>query len=423
MKLAYGDNEIEYNFNSYTEVRVIEPLNTEPGIELQEAEQKSARLIKDALASPCGCLELKHLAEKKMARNAVIVVNDVTRPTPYQFLLPPLVGELNAAGISDDNVTLLVATGIHRPHLPEDNLFCYGQDMCQRLKIVNHNCDNHTLPAGILSNGLQLEINRLAFETDLLITTGLVSLHYIAGYSGGRKSILPGIAARSAIEASHKMMNDARACLANLEGNPVNDLMQEAASMAGVDFCVNVVGTHDRIEFAAAGNIVAAWEKAVEYCERVSVVTADNRADVVVASCGGYPKDINVYQAQKALDTAAMAVKPGGTIILLAECREGLGEEVFSQWIKSASCREDIVNRFREHFELGGHKAFAICRILERADILMVSSLGDTEVEELYIRPMPDLDQALQWAAGKHGTGMTLAVMPQAPRTAVKIKG
>lgn len=417
LKLAYGDGWIEYDFSAFARVQVIE------GIPSPVAVRDSLCLVQDALARPVGSVPLAVRAARQKARNALVVVNDVTRPTPYQFILPPLVQELNQAGIPDEEITLLVATGIHRPHTEVDNLYCYGEEMCRRLKIVSHDCERGTVPIGMLSNGLPLGINRLAIDSDLLISTGLVNLHYIAGYSGGRKSILPGIASREAIEASHKMMSDPRACLASLNNNPVNLLMLEAAGMARASFAINVVGSHHRVDFAAAGDILESWLEAVSFCERGSVVCVDERSDVVVASCGGYPKDINVYQAQKALDTAAMAVKPGGTIILLAECREGLGEEVFSDWIKAASCPDDIVRRFHNSFELGGHKAYAICRILEKADIIMVSALPPGEVEDLFILPMPGLRQALEWAEQKHGQDMSISIMPEAPRTAVSITG
>ncbi len=416
IRLAYGNAFIEFDFSAYGKWTIIEPRQT-----LEKAAD-SALIIENALMNPYGTEDIYELALRKKAGNAVIIVNDITRPTPYRYMLPPIIRELNRAGIADASITLLVATGIHRSHSDTDNAFCFGEDICRRVNVVNHDCDQDLLTIGTLDNGIELKINRLAVETDLLITTGLVSLHYIAGFSGGRKSILPGIAARNAIEASHRLMNDNRACLANIKDNPVNDLMLQAAGLAGVDYIMNVVGTADRVYFAAAGHYNEAWRKVVEYCEQTSVVDIDMQADVVIASCGGYPKDINVYQAQKALDTALMAVKTGGTIILLAECREGLGEEIFTEWVKAASCPDDIKKRFHSQFELGGHKAFAICRILDQADILMISSLKDEEVEELYIRPMPDLHAALKYARDKHGQEMTIAIMPEAPKTAVRIK-
>ena len=380
------------------------------------------KIIDEALQSPDGTSVLEEIIMSKSARSAVVVVNDITRPTPYNLMLPPLLDRIERAGIRPEDITLLIATGIHRHHTPVDNQEVFGQELCQRYKIVNHNCDVDLCSIGTLSNGLELIINRLAAQTDLLVTTGVVGLHYFAGYSGGRKSILPGIAARQVIEANHKMMSDSRARLGNYEDNPVSDLMIEAAQMAEVDFTLNVV-THGKKEvaFAAAGDIKQAWLKAVKFCESLNTVSIKQPADIVVASCGGYPKDINMYQAQKALDAAVLAVKPGGTIILAAECREGLGEETFQKWIEASSCPQDIFDRFNSHFELGGHKAYAICRILEHAQILLLSALPDTDVRSMFMTPVASLEDALEKVRDQYGEQASLIIMPEASKIAVKI--
>lgn len=382
----------------------------------------SAQIIAQALKNPIGTPALKDIIEQKKARNAVIIVNDITRPTPYQFILPPLLHEIEE-GISRENIKLIVATGIHRHHTDTDNLQVFGEDICKNYKIENHDCDNNLKSLGLLSNGFELIINREVAEADLVVTTGVVALHYFAGYSGGRKSILPGIAGRELIKRNHQMMNEPRACLGNYQNNPVSDIMLEGARKAGVDFILNVVtGSHHEVKFCAAGDVYEAWIKAVQYCERLNVVTIDKPADIVIASCGGYPKDINMYQAQKALDSAVLAVKKGGTIILAAECKEGLGEDTFARWVEEASCRDDIKYRFNTRFELGGHKAFAICRELEHANIILVSSLPDDLVAKMFITPATDLNTALDIALSRHGQSRIL-LMPEASRLAVRVAG
>lgn len=380
-------------------------------------------LIENALENPIGTSRIEDIIAEKKAQNAIIIVNDITRPTPYHLMLPPLLKRLEQSGISAEQTTFIVATGIHRHHTEADNQEVLGKEICRKYKILNHNCDDDLVTMGTLSNGLDLIINKHAARTDLLITTGVVGLHYFAGYSGGRKSILPGIAARQVIEANHKMMSDERARLGNYEDNPVSDLMLEAAQMAGVDFILNVV-THGKNEvaFCAAGDVKQAWLEAVRFCERLNTVRIKQQADIVVASCGGYPKDINIYQAQKALDSAVLAVKPGGMIILVAECREGLGEETFARWIESATCPQDILDRFDSNFELGGHKAYAICRIIENARIMLISSLPDPVVRSLFMEPVQSLEDALQIARAEFGENATLIIMPEAPKIAVKLE-
>lgn len=379
-------------------------------------------LVQQALRFPKNSPTLTELVHQKSAQNVVIVVNDITRPTPYQKILPPMLEELNRAGINKEQITLLIATGIHRPQTMEENQLVFGPDICSQYHIINHDCDHNLALAGVLPNGMDLYINKYAVQADLLITTGLVGLHYFAGYSGGRKSILPGIASRQLIEGNHKMMNDPRACLGNYQNNPVSDLMLKAAEIAGVDFIVNVVtGSHHEIVYASAGHVYDAWMDAVLFAEKLCVLPIANRADIVVASCGGYPKDINMYQAQKALDSASLAVKKGGTIVLVAECSEGLGEKTFAEWLLDAACIEDIEKRFFEHFELGGHKAFAICRTLRQADIYLYSSMPDSTVRRMYIQPVHNLQNLLQDLLSKYGPQSSILVMPEAPRIAVKI--
>ncbi|MEA1961592.1 MAG: nickel-dependent lactate racemase [Bacillota bacterium] len=380
-------------------------------------------LVNDSLQHPINTENLTAIIRKKNAKNVVIVVNDMTRPTPYKTILPPLFEQLKKAGISKEDITLLVALGIHRPHTKEDNLSIFGEEICNQYRIENHNCDENLVSLGKLTNGAELIINRTAAEADLLITTGMVGLHYFAGYSGGRKSVMPGIAARSLIEANHKMMNDERAHLGNYENNPVSDFMIEAARKAGVDFILNVVTTgHQEIAYCAAGDLYDAWVDAVKFCEEMNVVPLDEKVDIVIASCGGYPKDINMYQAQKAIDSAALAVKDGGTIILVAECSEGLGEATFEKWIYEASTQEDIINRFHNAFELGGHKAFAICRTLRKAEILLVSELQEKDVRAMFLKPVENLQDALNQAIKKHGSNASIMIMSEAPKIAVKIQ-
>lgn len=415
IKLAYGGEYLPLELNS-DHVEII-------SIAKSTVKINNSELVKNALDNPIGTPSLKQIIKRKNARNAVIVVNDITRPTPYSAMLPPLLEQLEQAGISSKNITLIVATGIHRHHSPEDNQMVFGLDICTKYKIAKHNCDDNLVSIGTLSNGLDLVINRTVAEADLLITTGVVSLHYFAGYSGGRKSILPGISARQVIEANHKMMDDSRARLGNYEDNPVSRLMIEAARMAKVDFILNVVSfAKNEISYCTAGDVEAAWLDAVKYCEQINTIQINEPADIVIASCGGYPKDINMYQAQKALDAALLAVKPGGTIILTAECREGLGEETFQDWVENATCPQDIIDRFNTHFELGGHKAYAICRILEHAEILLVSELSDKVVKSMFMSPVESLEKALQIASLKHGENARIIIMPDATKIAVKIR-
>ncbi|MCR4400113.1 MAG: nickel-dependent lactate racemase [Syntrophomonadaceae bacterium] len=416
VRLAYG--------RSYQELEVADALvkGVVKGSAMRPASEGQA-LVREALSRPVGSPSLGDLARARRPNSVVVIVNDVTRPTPYREILPPLLEELRRAGVPADAVTLLVATGIHRAMRSDEQRAIFGDDVCNACRIVNHDCDGEMADLGAMSNGWRLAVNRLVAEADLRVLTGVVGLHYFAGYSGGRKSILPGVAARTLIEANHAMMADERAAPGRYLDNPVHLLMTEAARRVGVDFILNVVMTADkRIGLAVAGDLEEAWLEAVRFCEAHQVVEVESKCDVVLASAGGYPKDINLYQAQKALDSAACAVRDGGVLVLVAECAEGYGEEVFAQWLGLASCPRDIVERFWREFELGGHKAYAICRLLERMEVVLVSAMDEDSVRRAFLTPAASLAEAWTHALSRVGPRPSVLVMPEAGAVALRVR-
>ncbi len=415
--LASGKGHLEVDLNGLEKISII---TTNPPPVLKANEQ----IIADAFSQPIDSPTLGELLKAKKPNSVVIIVNDITRPTPYNYILPPLLKELHESGISKHKITIVIALGIHRPHTEEENRKIYGDYIVDNYRVINHDCDDKLATIGTLANGMALEINETVAQADFVITTGLVELHYFAGYSGGRKSILPGIASRRLIEANHKMMDHPQAFLGNYTDNPVGFLMQEAAEKVGVDFIVNIVmASKEKIAFAVSGNIVSAWLEAVKYCESTNVVTIPHKADIVIASAGGFPKDINLYQAQKALDSAALAVKENGTIILVAECTEGFGEEVFEKWVLESKSLEDIRDRFYHSFQLGGHKAFAISRVVSQCRVILVSKLDRNKIEKLHLIGENDVGRALRLALESVEQEPEIIVMPEAPKCGVKLAG
>jgi len=380
--------------------------------------------VEEALANPIGTPPLREMITRKKARSVLIVVNDVTRPTPYREMLPPLMKEIEAAGIADDRVTILIANGIHREQTLAESRTMYGDEICARYRVVNHSPDHNLADLGTISAGFDLQVNRLVVESDFVITTGLIGLHYIAGFSGGRKSIIPGVAGRSTITATHALMADPRACLGNIRDNPVHQMLTEGALRAGVDFILNVVTDDEKkIVAAVAGDLEEAWQEGVRVCREASVCCLEKSADIVIAGCGGYPKDINLYQAQKALESSVQAVREGGGIILVAGCQEGLGEETFARWVEEADTPEDIKERFINRFELGGHKAYAICRTLEKCQVILVSNMEPNLVRKTFMTPCASVEEALRMAYQLVGKNPEIAVLPEAPAIAVQIMG
>ena len=407
MKLKYGKEEIQLPIE---DKNIIKILNSEKQEVLLNPENKLRELLKN----PIGYPSLKELIFQKKASKILIIVNDITRPTTYEIILPPLLDALRQIGIKKENITFIIATGIHRGNSKEELENIFGKDLVSNYKFVNHNSDDSNLKyLGKLKSSNELWVNPIVSQTDFIITTGVIVPHYFAGFSGGRKSILPGICGRKTIEANHSNMVHPNARSGNLKGNPVHQEMQEAAEKVGVDFNINVVTDekHQIIEIVA-GELLTSWQQGVEICKKIYLCPIEKKADVVIASAGGYPKDINVYQAQKTLNNAYQAIKPEGTIILLAECLEGYGEPTFEKWIEEANNPDDIIKRLKNKFVLGGHKAYAIAKLAKEVEVILISSLPPEKVRKLFFIPMEDISQAIEYIKERYSEDFLAYILP-----------
>jgi len=407
MKLKYGKEEIQLPIQ---DENIIQILNSNKQKAFLYPENRLKNLLKNPINSP----SLKDLANQKKAKKILIVVNDITRPTPYEVILPPLLDELHQIGIKKENIIFMVATGIHRSNSQEEIKEMFGENIFSAYKFINHDCDDpHLKDLGKLKSGNKLLVDPIVSDIDFIITTGVIVPHYFAGFSGGRKSILPGICGRKTIEANHARMVHPNARAGNLKGNPVHQEMQEAAEKVGVDFNINVVTDENyQIVEIVAGELFTSWQQGVEICKQIYICPIEKKADVVIASAGGYPKDINVYQAQKTLNNAYQAIKPGGTIILLAECLEGYGEPVFEKWIEEANAPDDIIKRLKKKFVLGGHKAYSIAKLAKEVEVIFVSSLPSEKIRKLFFIPMENISQALNYVKDKYGENFQAYILP-----------
>ena len=407
MVLKYGQGSIKLSLESKNILKILLPGEVRF---LLNPEDK----LKNLLKNPIGSLSLKELIFQKRAKNILIIVNDITRPTPYKIILPPILDELKQIGIKREKITFMIATGIHRDNSEEEIKNIFGEDLVSTYKFINHNADSPDLNyRGKLKSGNELWVNSIVSETDFIITTGVIVPHYFAGFSGGRKSILPGICGRKTIEGNHSNMVHPNARSGNLKDNPVHEEMQEAVEKVGVDFNINVItNEHHEIIEIVAGELYESWLKGVEVCKKIYLCPIEQKAEVIIASAGGYPKDINIYQAQKALDNAYQAVKPGGTIILLAECSEGYGEDTFEKWIEEANSPDDIIKRLKNKFVLGGHKAYGIARVVKEVEVILVSSLPQDKVCKLFFISMENISQAIEYVKDKYGEDFQAYILP-----------
>lgn len=370
-----------------------------------------------ALAEPIGAPLLRQVV--RPGETVAIVTSDITRPCPTAKILPPVLAELAAGGIRREDITLVFALGSHRPHTEEEMRRLAGPDY-GTLRCVDSVGDFVHL--GETRRGTPVDIVRAVAEADRRICLGNIEYHYFAGYSGGAKAIMPGVSTRAAIQANHTMMVLPEACAGHLEGNPLREDIEEAAAICGVDYLVNVVlDAHKEIVKAVAGDVTAAHRAGCRYLDGLYQVTIPHRADIVVVSQGGAPKDLNLYQTQKALDNAKHAVRPGGTIVLVGSCKEGLGEATFGRWIQEAQKPSDLTDRVQRHFELGGHKAAAIAMVLASAEVYLVSEMDPDLVHKCFLEPFDTVQAAFDQAFARLGPEAKVLVMPYGGSTLPRV--
>ena len=365
--------------------------------------------VRRALSAPVGSRPLREIV--RPGETVAIVTSDITRPCPTGTILPPVLEELEAAGVRAEDVTVTFALGSHRPHTEEERRRLMGPAWG---KVSCRDSDpERCTHLGATSRGTPVDIDAEVAGADRRILLGNIEYHYFAGYSGGAKALMPGVSTRAAIQANHSAMVRESACAGRLEGNPVREDIEEAAAMCGADFIVNVVlDAHKEIVGAFAGDMVLAHREGCRFLDLVYRKPIPHRADIVLVSQGGAPKDLNLYQVQKALDNAAHAVRDGGTVILVGSCREGLGEKTFEDWMLRAERPEDLIDRIRREFRLGGHKAAAIALVLRRAEVCLVSELDPAFVKDIFLTPFPSAQEALDRALKRRGEDAEVIVMP-----------
>jgi len=379
--------------------------------------------VERALSEPIGTKRLSEIAQPD--NKIAIVVDDFTRSTPSQAMLLPVLAELNAAGVKDENVTVIFGCGTHRAVKPEEAKRILGEEVLNRVKTVSHDCNAQDLVfVGKTKHGTTVRVNRVFAEADVKVLLGDVNLHYYAGYGGGRKSVMPAISCKETISHNHAMLLHPNARTGVLEGNPVHEDMTEAARLAKVDFILNVVtNSKGEIVKAFAGDLEQAFLEATKLVDEMYRVLVDRRADIVVVSPGGYPADINLYQAYKALDNALEVVKRGGSIIMVAECPEGHGNQVFYDWMMRLGELKKVEREVKRHFELGGHKAYYLLKALKNHKLILVSSLPDYYANDVFkLKTARAVNDALREVLKNAGSQAKVWAMPQGNFTLPEVK-
>ena len=413
VSFPYGKERIEHSFRDGELVAVLES-----SINEYKPEVSAEALIEQAMATPVGSPRLCELARGK--EKIVIIASDHTRPVPSRLIMPPMLREIRSTNPEAD-ITILIATGCHRGTTKEELIHKFGEEIVQNEKIHIHDCDDrdYLVSIGTLPSGGVCEINRLAYEADLLLAEGFIEPHLFAGFSGGRKSVLPGISGRSTVLANHcsEFIAHPNARTGILEGNPVHEDMLWAASTAKLQYIVNVV-LNDKKEviYATAGDTREAHRAGTDFLSALCTVKAQ-KADVAITTNGGYPLDQNVYQAVKGMTAAEASVKRGGVIIMLSRSDDGTGGDHFYHQLADEAdlgrIMTGFLNRARNETLPDQWQSQILVRILMHAHVVFISSLDDKTVEELHMIPAHSIDEALEIARGLVGKqDLTVTAIP-----------
>ncbi len=428
--LPYGHGQLDLEIPSGYTVDWIEPPYVPPA-------EDPIKVVRDALEAP---VDGRPLSAYLPARSVAIAINDKTRPVPHEHLLPPLLEALRAAGVPAEAITFYIATGTHVPMPANEFDRILPRDIYETYRVVSHDCDDEAnlVMLGVTSRGTPIRANRAYVESSLRIVVGNIEPHHFAGFSGGYKTAAIGMGARDTINRNHAMLVEPDARIAEFARNPLRQDIEEMGDAIGVNLALNaILNGEKKIVRAVSGAPRAVMQAGIPISREVCQVAVavervaagekedqrhDHAYDLVIASVGGAPKDINFYQSQKALTHASLFTRDGGIIILAAECPEGSGSRGYEEFMEGVSSAQEVFEKFRRvGFRVGPHKAFQVARDAARVRIILVSSMPASQVSGLLMTPAASLDDAFAMALQRLSptlpAELKIAVLPRATNT------
>lgn len=421
LSLPFGKTTCEIELPDANVVKVLEARH---GAALPDPETAVSR----ALAEPIGCSPLAELARGH--EEAVVVICDMTRPVPNRVLLPPIVRTLEGVGIRRERITILVATGLHRPNEGAELEAMVGDDIARDYRIVNHRARvaEEQTHLGVTKHGTPIDIDAVYARSPLKITTGYIEPHLMAGFSGGRKVLTIGCGGERLIRTVHgpAFVGHPNSIEGVIEGNILHEELTEIARRVGMDFIVNVtMDRARRITGVFAGGFETAWEKGRAFARQAVRDTVDEPCDIVVTSCGGFPQDCTYYQSAKGFTGAMHVAKPGGTIIMLSACEQGFGGDHFRELCRTVSGPEQFVRDFLkgDRSEIDQWAIHNFTRVLRKCDGVMIDGgLTDEERAMMLPRSAATFESALASALDRHGPDATIAVIPDGPNVLAQVE-
>ena len=406
----YGHGSKSFQLDETKVLKVIEMPKVEPLADIAQA-------VLEAIYHPIGQPPIDEII--KPGDTVTFICNDPTRVANSFDFMPVLVNELNRLGVPDANMQIVFSLGTHRLMTQAEMEEGVGKEIAGRLKMFNSDCN---VPEdfeyfGTTSRFTPVLINKHICHSDHVILTGTIVHHYFSGYGGGRKAVLPGCAAMETVRKNHSFMMDPNAGLGRTEGNPVyEDQMEGVALWAkgrSVILFNAILDAEHRFLRIFAGDYVKAHQEACKFVDAVYGVPIAKQADITIASCGGYPKDINVYQMQKTMDNAVLATRQGGVVILLAECEEGSGSKVLEDACRELKTAEAIEAKLKERFVIGANKAYAVTRLTKKAHFILVTGLDRKLAKEMLFDGAVDtVAEALELARQYVGDDPSYMLMP-----------
>lgn len=389
IEVPYGKTAMRAEIEDEVEVGYLQPEDLPP----VDITAEVSRALKE-LISHRGLTEFQDA-------NVAIVVSDQTRPVPSRSILEVLIPRLKEHGVNNDQITVIVGGGLHRRTGSLEEIVGKGiVDSVGETVIHDARKEEDLTYLGDTSRGTSIWVNKHFAEADKKIVTGMIDPHQFMGYTGGAKGAAIGLAGKKTVEANHALLMAEGSNLGAMEGNPCREEVDEMGSKLGIDMVINaVLNLNKQVAKVVAGHWFRAHQEGVKFARKVVEAETPYKADVVITSPGGSPKDINIYQAQKALTPAEMVCKPQGVIILVAECPHGLGDELFEETMNKFDTHEEIISYFQSlTFRMGIHKAWMWSRQLTSRRIILVSGLSSEEIETLKVEHAPDLDRAIKKA-------------------------
>ncbi|MGD8251367.1 MAG: nickel-dependent lactate racemase [Desulfobacterales bacterium] len=412
--LKYGDGQKAIQIPEKGDVAVLEPSSLPPVSSIEEA-------LGDALRSPVEGPPLAEIVRRRQPGSVVIAVPDETRPAPVKEMLPILLKELmsEGGGLTPSDITILIGGGLHPPLDSKALTRLIPPEVAGGCRVRAHDAVHGELvDVGRTSRGTPVRINKLFARGDVGIVIGQIDPHQFVGFTGGSKGVVIGCGGAETIEHNHSLMFDEKAQVGRLRDNPVREDLNEAGEMVGIDLTINcVLNPQKQVVRMVSGPHLPVLETGAATCASIYGVAIDQKFDIVVASCGGYPKDICLYQAQKGLNLASQAVRKGGHILLLAASPQGVGDDIYFDYVSQFTTPEEVLHDFRKiGFKMGAHKAYLFGRTLTQYDVAVFSDLDQGILRKCHLRAADPSGIVTEWVDAFKGRPR-VGVIPNANTT------